>query len=169
MTWYLSCLLLLLYISYMQIALIWGFTMQLSLWKSVYWLWRYKLNKVCDSLNSPLFIKNVALLLLRKNCMHKVNILGESLKKQRVKRMELCWEKIYVTKDKKLRIKIIQLYHNDTMSENQTFHNIISSFLPSTNSDFLPSTNSDCQYKILGLQYQLYYSWPYLLLTTRTI
>jgi len=33
---------------YMQIALIWGFTAQLSLWKLVHWLWRYKLNKVCD-------------------------------------------------------------------------------------------------------------------------
>ena len=33
---------------YVQIALIWGFTVQLSLWKLVYWLWRYKLNKVCD-------------------------------------------------------------------------------------------------------------------------
>ena len=35
--------------TYVWIALIWGFTAQLSLWKSVYWLWRYKLNKVCDS------------------------------------------------------------------------------------------------------------------------
>jgi len=33
---------------YMRIALIWGFPAQLSLWKSVHWLWRYKLNKVCD-------------------------------------------------------------------------------------------------------------------------
>ena len=33
---------------YMWIALIWGFPEQLSLWKSVYWLWRYKLNEVCD-------------------------------------------------------------------------------------------------------------------------
>ena len=31
------------------IALIWGFPVQLSLWKSVHWLWRYKLNKVCDN------------------------------------------------------------------------------------------------------------------------
>ena len=36
--------------AYVQIALIWGFLVQLSLWKSVYWLWRYKLNKVCDNL-----------------------------------------------------------------------------------------------------------------------
>ena len=35
--------------AYMQIALIWVFTVQLSLWELVYWLWRYKLNKVCDS------------------------------------------------------------------------------------------------------------------------
>ena len=33
---------------YVQIALIWGFTVQLILWKLVYWLWRYKLNEVCD-------------------------------------------------------------------------------------------------------------------------
>ena len=36
------------YPTYMQIALIWGFTVQLSLWKSVHWLWRYKLNEVCE-------------------------------------------------------------------------------------------------------------------------
>ena len=35
-------------LAYVQIALIWGFPVQLSLWKSVYWLWRYKLNEVCD-------------------------------------------------------------------------------------------------------------------------
>jgi len=34
--------------TYVQIALIWGFPVQLSLWKSVHWLWRYKLNEVCD-------------------------------------------------------------------------------------------------------------------------
>ena len=34
------------------IALIWGFPAQLSLWKSVYWLWKYKLNEVCDSKNT---------------------------------------------------------------------------------------------------------------------
>ena len=34
--------------AYVQIALIWGFPSQLSLWKSVYWLWRYKLNEVCN-------------------------------------------------------------------------------------------------------------------------
>ena len=36
------------YPTYMRIALIWGFSVQLSLWKSVHWLWRYKLNEVCD-------------------------------------------------------------------------------------------------------------------------
>ena len=36
--------------TYMRIALIWGFLAQLSLWKSVHWLWRYKLNEVCDNL-----------------------------------------------------------------------------------------------------------------------
>jgi len=35
--------------TYVWIALIWGFPVQLSLWKLVYWLWRYKLNEVCDS------------------------------------------------------------------------------------------------------------------------
>ena len=35
--------------AYVRIALIWGFPAQLSLWKLVHWLWRYKLNKVCDT------------------------------------------------------------------------------------------------------------------------
>ena len=35
--------------TYMWIALIWVFAVQLSLWKSVHWLWRYKLNEVCDT------------------------------------------------------------------------------------------------------------------------
>jgi len=34
---------------YVRIALIWGFPVQLSLWKLVHWLWRYKLNEVCDN------------------------------------------------------------------------------------------------------------------------
>jgi len=34
--------------TYVWIALIWGFPAQLSLWKLVHWLWRYKLNEVCD-------------------------------------------------------------------------------------------------------------------------
>jgi len=33
---------------YMQIAFIWDFPVQLGLWKAIYWLWRYKLNEVCD-------------------------------------------------------------------------------------------------------------------------
>jgi len=37
--------------AYVRIALIWGFPAQLGLWKSVYWLWRYKLNEVCDTQN----------------------------------------------------------------------------------------------------------------------
>ena len=36
--------------TYVWIALIWGFPAQLSLWKLVYLLWRYKLNEVCDNL-----------------------------------------------------------------------------------------------------------------------
>ena len=35
--------------TYVQIALIWGFPAQLSLWKSVHWLWRYKLNESSHS------------------------------------------------------------------------------------------------------------------------
>ena len=34
--------------TYVQISLIWGFPVQLSLWESVHWLWKYKLNEVCD-------------------------------------------------------------------------------------------------------------------------
>ena len=36
--------------TYVRITLIWSFPAQHSLWKSVYWLWRYKLNEVCDRL-----------------------------------------------------------------------------------------------------------------------
>ena len=36
--------------TYVQIALIWGFPAQLSLWKSVHQLWRYKLNEVCNTI-----------------------------------------------------------------------------------------------------------------------
>ena len=38
--------------AYMQIALIWSFLEQLSLWKLVHWLWWYKLNEVCDIVTS---------------------------------------------------------------------------------------------------------------------
>jgi len=41
--------------TYVQITLIWGFPAQLGLWKSVHWLWRYKLNEVCDKPVSDLF------------------------------------------------------------------------------------------------------------------
>ena len=34
---------------YVWIVLIWDFLVQLGLWKLVHWLWRYKLNKVCDT------------------------------------------------------------------------------------------------------------------------
>ena len=37
--------------TYVQIALIWGFLVQLGLGKSVHWLWRYKLNEVCNTNN----------------------------------------------------------------------------------------------------------------------
>jgi len=33
---------------YVQIAPIWNCLAQLGMWKLVHWLWRYKLNKVCD-------------------------------------------------------------------------------------------------------------------------
>ena len=35
--------------TYVWITLIWGFPAQLSLWKSVHWLWKYKLNEVCNN------------------------------------------------------------------------------------------------------------------------
>ena len=39
--------------AYVQIALIWGFPANFGLWKSVYWLWRYKLNEVCNTTLKP--------------------------------------------------------------------------------------------------------------------
>ena len=36
-------------VTYVQIAPIWDFLVQLGLWKLVHWLWRYKLNEVCDT------------------------------------------------------------------------------------------------------------------------
>ena len=38
--------------TYVRIVLIWGFLVQLSWWKSIHWLWRYKLNEVCDTYDS---------------------------------------------------------------------------------------------------------------------
>ena len=37
------------HLTYVQIAIIWGFPVQLGLWELVYWLWRYKSNEVHDS------------------------------------------------------------------------------------------------------------------------
>ena len=48
--------------AYVQIALIWGFPVQLSLWKSVHWLWRYKLNEVCNSMCVTRVITNYVLI-----------------------------------------------------------------------------------------------------------
>ena len=45
--------------TYVQIALIWGFPAQLSLWKSVHWLWRYKLNEVCDTCIKIIVLYNI--------------------------------------------------------------------------------------------------------------
>ena len=44
-----SFVILFVHLTYVQIALIWSFLAQLSLWKLVHWLWRYKLNEVCDT------------------------------------------------------------------------------------------------------------------------
>ena len=45
--------------TYVQIALIWGFPAQLSLWKSVHLLWRYKLNKVCDKSSRTIILYSI--------------------------------------------------------------------------------------------------------------
>ena len=42
--------------TYVQIALIQSFPAQFILWKLVYWLWRYKLNEVCDIRLSSLLL-----------------------------------------------------------------------------------------------------------------
>ena len=57
MAWYF--IVAFIYPTYMWIALIWGFLSQLSLWKSIYYLWRYKLNEVCDT---PSLICNLGIL-----------------------------------------------------------------------------------------------------------
>ena len=46
--------------TYVWIALIWSFPAQLSLWKSLHWLWRYKLNKVCDTFAVTLMVKYIS-------------------------------------------------------------------------------------------------------------
>ena len=38
---------------YVQTAFIWSFPAQLGLWKSVHWMWKYKLNEVCDMFLKP--------------------------------------------------------------------------------------------------------------------
>ena len=45
---------------YVWIALIWSFPVQLSLWKSLHWLWRYKLNEVCDTFAVTLIVKYIS-------------------------------------------------------------------------------------------------------------
>ena len=50
--------------TYVRIALIWGFPAQLSLWNSVHWLWRYKLNEVCDILFIILTLREYPLIIL---------------------------------------------------------------------------------------------------------
>jgi len=58
--------------TYVQIALIWGFIVQLSLWKSVHWLWKYKLNKVCDT-----YLNVHILSISLPYCFYKVNMFSD--------------------------------------------------------------------------------------------
>ena len=51
-------------LTYVQIALIWGFPAQLHLWKSVYGLWRYKLNEVYD-ISYNLSLEYIGLMILK--------------------------------------------------------------------------------------------------------
>jgi len=62
--------------TYMWIVLIWGFPVQLSLWKSVHWLWRYKLNEVCDIIYAKLLVHAALLLTYSKGpcVILKINI-----------------------------------------------------------------------------------------------
>ena len=60
------------YPTYVQIALIWGFTVQLSLWKSVHWLWRYKLNKVCNTYSNTLVSVILASIITFSNLFDQV-------------------------------------------------------------------------------------------------
>jgi len=57
-------------VAFVQIAFIWGFPAQLSLWKSVHWLWRYKLNEVCDSCNHPGILSSMVEILLFNSVFH---------------------------------------------------------------------------------------------------
>jgi len=58
--------------TYVQIALIWGFTVQLSLWKPVHWLWRYKLNKVCATYSNTLVSVILASIIIFSNLFDQV-------------------------------------------------------------------------------------------------
>ena len=51
--------------TYMWIALIWCFPVQLSLWKLVHWLWKYKLNEVCDTYIVAIILKYRKYFLIR--------------------------------------------------------------------------------------------------------
>ena len=58
--------------TYVRIALIWGFPAQLSLWKSVHWLWRYKLNEVCDTYSNTLVSVILASIITFSNLFDQV-------------------------------------------------------------------------------------------------
>jgi len=63
--------------AYVRIALIWGFPAQLSLWKSVHWLWRYKLNEVCDKVcghSLPFLVSRHRGLILSFALQHQLNL-----------------------------------------------------------------------------------------------
>ena len=71
---------------YVQIALICGFPVQLSLWKLVYWLWRYKLNEVCD-ISMVVFFISKDLIFLRSsliNSYHTISWVGIHLREPKV-------------------------------------------------------------------------------------
>jgi len=60
------------HLTYVQIALIWGFPTQLSLWKLVHLLWRYKLNEVCDSIFQILFLFLSVILYCKPLASHQI-------------------------------------------------------------------------------------------------
>jgi len=81
--------------TYLWIILIWGFPAQLSLWKLVYWLWRYKLNEVCDTLTNWQLSTN-CLLLFWLSCLKKSTIsLDFSKRKWTIKKKRCSEEIIY--------------------------------------------------------------------------
>ena len=79
------------YLTYVQIALNWGFPVQLSLWKSVHWLWRYKLNEVCDR------IYNLSKVVTEVDIVEKIKIAREKDKKviRVVKKMKKTRVKVF--------------------------------------------------------------------------